>query len=314
MITVKELSKSYKKGEFAVNSVSFTINKGEIVGLLGPNGAGKSTIMRILTGYIAPTSGKVLIDGKDILDDPVEIKRLIGYMPENTPLYTDMTAYEFLKFSAKIRGISENKIDSSIEYIVELTDISDVISKKIKQLSRGYQKRVGLASVMIHNPEILILDEPTAGLDPHQVIAFRRIIRRFSKEKTIILSTHVLSEIEATCERVIIIKKGQIIADNSIQKLIEQNFNEECVEFSVEADDLDQLEKKLDMIKDAWKLEFVKKEAKNCFKFFALVHKGSNFEKTLRSIIDENNFKLKTIEKKNINLEELFLKYTQGEE
>lgn len=314
MITVKELVKSYKKGETAVKSVSFNINKGEIVGLLGPNGAGKSTIMRILTGYLAPTSGKILINDKDILDDPVEIKSLIGYMPENTPLYSDMTVYEFLTFSAKIRGVDKNYIEDRIEYVVKLTDIADVVTKRIKQLSRGYQKRVGLASVMVHNPEILILDEPTAGLDPNQVIAFRKIIRKFSREKTVILSTHVLSEIEATCERVIMIKKGTIVADNSIQNLIAENSNEECIDFSIEADDLEKVEELLSKITEAWKLEFTKKEAKNRFRFFALVHKNSSFEKSLKKVAEENRWKINSFDRKKINLEELFLKYAGGED
>ena len=211
MISVKNLVKAYEKADPAVKGVSFEIDKGEIVGLLGPNGAGKTTIMRVLTCYMDPTSGEVVIDGKNVLDDPIYIKNLIGYLPEHTPQYNDMTTYEYLKFTAEIRGLSKIEIPDAIEKMIKLTSIENIVSKKISQLSKGYQKRVGLASVMIHDPQILILDEPTTGLDPNQIIAFRKILRHLSEKKTIIVSTHILSEIEATCERIIIINNG--IAD-----------------------------------------------------------------------------------------------------
>ncbi len=309
MIRVENLVKSYSKGEPAVKAVTFNINKGEIVGLLGPNGAGKSTIMKMLTGFLAPTAGKITIDGKDILDDPLEIKKLIGYMPENTPSYGDMTVYEYLSFIANIRGIKDERIEESILKVVKITAVEDVVTKKIKQLSRGYQKRIYLASVMIHEPQILILDEPTSGLDPNQVIAFRKIVRKLSRQKTVIISTHVLSEIEATCERVIIIKKGSIVADNTIQNLIKENSDDEYIEFSIEAENLEDIELEFAKIKEAWKIEFTKKEAKNKFRFMALTRKNSSFEEKLKETVKNNSWKLNNYQKNNVNLEELFIKY-----
>ncbi|MEE1289641.1 MAG: ABC transporter ATP-binding protein, partial [Spirochaetota bacterium] len=197
MIKVKNLVKNYGGKTPAVNDVTFSIGKGEIVGLLGPNGAGKTTIMKMITGYLNPSQGEVLVDGINTLDDPIAVKSKIGYLPERSPLYNDMTVYEYLSFVADVRGLVGNEKYQKITDMIVLVNLEKVVARKIKELSNGYKKRVGLASAMIHDPEILILDEPTAGLDPNQIIMFRKILRRLSEQKTIILSTHVLSEIEA---------------------------------------------------------------------------------------------------------------------
>jgi len=274
MISVKNLYKTFNKQDPVVKNVSFEVRKGEVVGLLGPNGAGKSTIMKMLTGYYAPTAGEVKIDGRDILDDPLYIKKLIGYLPENTPSYGDMTVYEYLNFMAKIRGVEPKNVEKAIERVVKIVVIEDMIAKKVNQLSRGYQKRVGLASVMIHEPQILILDEPTSGLDPNQTIMFRQILRKLSTHKTVILSTHILAEIESTCERVIIIKKGTIVADDTLQNLIKKNSGDAYIEFCVEAkDELEVVDIEVSKVKEAWKIEFIKRDAKNIFRFRALVKK-----------------------------------------
>ncbi len=233
MINVRNLVKSYGNSEPAVKGVSFDIEKGEIVGLLGPIGAGKTTIMKMLTCFMNPSSGTIEIDGRNTVDDPLYVKKLIGYLPENSPQYDDMTVYEYLKFTAEIRGIEKTLIGDSISKMIKLSSLEKVVSKKIGQLSKGYKKRVGLASVMIHDPKILILDEPTSGLDPNQIITFRKILRRLSEKKTIILSTHILSEIEAICERVIIINNGKIVANDAIQNLIETYSDDQYVDFSV---------------------------------------------------------------------------------
>ena len=227
MISVKDLVKSYDNYEPAVKGVSFEIGKGEIVGLLGPNGAGKSTIMKMLTCYMNPTAGQIIIDGKNTMDEPLEVKKLIGYLPESSPQYEDMTVFDYLNWTAEIRGVDPAGIPAKVDEMISLTSLERVVAKKIGQLSKGYRKRVGLASVMIHDPKILILDEPTSGLDPNQIMTFRRILRRLSEKKTIILSTHVLSEIEAICERVIIINRGRIVADDTIANLVGQKYADE---------------------------------------------------------------------------------------
>ncbi len=312
MISVKNLVKSYNNVP-VVKDVSFEVGKGEIVGLLGPNGAGKTTIMRILTCFLNPSSGDVNINGMNIFDSPVEIKKLIGYLPEHTPQYGDMTTIEYLNFIAEVRGIDKSLIKSSINEMIKLTSLEEVVSKKISELSKGYQKRVGLASVMIHDPQILILDEPTTGLDPNQVITFRKMLRRLSEKKTVILSTHVLSEIEATCERVIIIKKGTIVANDTIQNLV-KNFTDEFIDFSLQSGDFMDMEKELSKLKGAWKLEFMKKEAKDIFRFKALISMDSDFDKNLKDLIKEKNWKLIDEKRNKANLEEIFLKLAGEEE
>ncbi|HOL56264.1 MAG TPA: ABC transporter ATP-binding protein [Spirochaetota bacterium] len=314
MISIRNLVKSYGKNEPAVKGVSFEIGKGEIVGLLGPNGAGKTTIMKIITSYMNPTSGEVIIDGKNTIDDSLYTKSLIGYLPENSPQYDDMTVYEYLYFTAEIRGVKKDEIPQAIEKMVELTDLYNVVSKKIGELSKGYKKRVGLASVMIHDPQILILDEPTAGLDPNQIITFRKMLRRLAEKKTIIVSTHILSEIEAICERVIIIKSGRIVANDYIQNLIAKFSEDEFIEFSIEGDNLLQIENEMANVKGAWKIEFEKKDDRNVFRFKALCSKGSDFENNLKNFIDSKGYKLRYYEKNNANLEEIFLKLAGEEE
>jgi ABC-2 type transport system ATP-binding protein len=312
MINVKNLVKSYEKGETAVKGVSFSIGEGEIVGLLGPNGAGKSTIMKILTCYMHQTSGEIFVNEKSTLDDPLYIRGLIGYLPEHTPQYDDMTVYEYLNFTANIRCIEKGKIKDSVEKMIELTSLTNVVSKKVGQLSKGYKKRVGLASVLIHDPKILILDEPTSGLDPSQIIAFRKILRRFSEKKTIILSTHILSEIEAICERVIIINNGVIVADDTIQNLVEQHSNEKYGEFIIEGDNLLKVESAISDIKGVNDIEFEKKVARNLFKFRALLTKNEAFESDLKDIVEKNGWKLVSFEKKSPDLEEIFLNLVGG--
>ncbi len=216
MITVKGLTRSY--GDFrAVDDISFTINEGEITGLLGPNGAGKTTTLRMLSGYLKPDSGSILFDGIDASASPIEIKKMIGYLPESAPLYSDMMVFDYLCYVAELRAI-ENA-SGRIKEIASLCRIQEVMHKNISELSKGYKQRVGLAHAMIHDPKILILDEPTSGLDPIEIIEIRNLIRELGKKKTVILSTHILPEVEATCGKVIIINRGRIVADDATSKL-----------------------------------------------------------------------------------------------
>ncbi|MBC7720956.1 MAG: gliding motility-associated ABC transporter ATP-binding subunit GldA [Pedobacter sp.] len=218
-IQVNNLSKIYGSQK-AVNNISFTINKGEIVGFLGPNGAGKSTTMKIITGYLQPDAGTVSVCGLDVTSNPISIKKKIGYLPEANPLYYDMYVKEYLEFIAGVHQISNFKFQ--ISNVIALTGLEVEQKKKIGQLSKGYKQRVGLAAALIHSPEVLILDEPTSGLDPNQIIEIRNVIKQQGKNKTVLFSSHILQEVEAICDRVIIINKGEIVADNLLKNLTGQ--------------------------------------------------------------------------------------------
>lgn len=218
MIEVKNLSKFYGKIR-AVDDVSFQVEKGEIVGFLGPNGAGKTTTMNILTGYIPATDGLAMVDGYDVSKHPMEVKKRIGFLPEHPPIYLDMTVKEYLSFIAELNKLSKQKYESQIKDISEIVKIGEVYTRLCKNLSKGYRQRVGLASALIGNPEVLILDEPTVGLDPIQIIEIRRLIKELGRDHTIILSSHILPEVSAVCERVIIINKGKIVAEDSPENL-----------------------------------------------------------------------------------------------
>ena len=218
MIHVENLTKYYNQ-LCAVDQINFDIQKGEILGLLGPNGAGKTTTLRMLTGYLQPSSGSIYIKGLSIDKHVLEIKKLLGYLPESAPLYHDMLVFDYLKYVAAIREIDSEQKLPRIRQLADLCGINEVMSQPIGELSKGYKQRVGLAHAMMNDPEVLIFDEPTSGLDPNQIVEIRKIIKEIGKEKTIILSTHILSEAEATCDRIVIINQGQIVADGSTENL-----------------------------------------------------------------------------------------------
>ena len=217
-VKVEQITKTYGS-QLALDSINFSVEKGEILGLLGPNGAGKSTTMKILTGYLLASSGKAEICGLDVVKHPLEIKSKIGYLPEHNPLYPDMFVREFLDFTGSIHKIPSAKRKSRIEELIELTGLTAERRKKIGQLSKGYRQRVGLAQALIHDPEVLILDEPTTGLDPNQIIEIRNLILETGKSKTVILSTHIMQEVSAICNRAVIINRGKIVADKPVAEL-----------------------------------------------------------------------------------------------
>ena len=219
MIRVKNLSKNYGNVE-AVKSINFEINDGEIVGFLGSNGAGKSTTLKMITGYLTPTNGDVIVNNLDIQEHPLEVQKQIGYLPELNPLYGDMIVYDILKFTASMRGITNEKFSDALDRVVSDCTLNSVIHKKVSECSKGFKQRIGLASAMIHDPKILILDEPVSGLDPNQIIEIRELIKRIGKEKIVIMSSHILQEIQATVDRIIIINEGTIVADGSPDKLL----------------------------------------------------------------------------------------------
>ncbi len=218
MITVKELTKRYARNT-AVDNISFEVRKGQIVGFLGPNGAGKTTTMRVLTCFLPPTSGSAAVAGFDVLEQPLEVKRRIGYLPESPPLYPEMATTEYLTFVGQLKGLSGADLRKRVDAVCDRCAIADVKTKLLGRLSKGYRQRVGLAQAIIHNPDVLILDEPTAGLDPKQINETRELIRKLGGDHTIILSTHILSEVEQTCEEVIIINKGKLVATDSVHNL-----------------------------------------------------------------------------------------------
>lgn len=243
-IVVENLTKVYGDQK-AVDDISFEVKTGEVVGFLGPNGAGKSTTMKMITCYMAPTAGKILLEGLDVDKDPGEVKKKIGYLPENNPLYTDMAIIDYLRFCAEVQGFDKTKIQGRIHNMVDLCGLNLERHKKIGELSKGYRQRVGLAQAMIHDPEILILDEPTTGLDPNQIVEIRKLIKELGKEKTVILSSHILSEVEATCDRILIINKGKIVADGTSETLRSQAQGQELIRIAIESKNAADIKKSL---------------------------------------------------------------------
>ncbi len=220
-LVISHLTKQYGQ-QLAVKDISFSIEKGEIVGFLGPNGAGKSTTMKIATTYLPPTNGTVHVNGFDVVKQPMEVRKIIGYLPEHNPLYLDMYVHEYLSFVCGVYGIAGTERKQRVAEMIELCGLTKEQNKKIESLSKGYRQRVGLAQALIHNPSVLILDEPTSGLDPNQIIEIRKLIKQISANKTVILSTHIMQEVEALCDRVIVIRQGEIVADDRLKNLLSQ--------------------------------------------------------------------------------------------
>jgi ABC-2 type transport system ATP-binding protein len=232
-IRIENLSKRYGS-QTAVDAISFEVKTGEILGFLGPNGAGKSTSMKMITGYLGIGEGDILLGGRSVRQYGDELKKHIGYLPENNPLYLDMTVMDYLHFSAALQGVPKDKIEERSRLMVRLCGLNAEKHKKIGELSKGYRQRVGLAQAMIHDPEVLILDEPTTGLDPNQIVEIRKLIRELGQQKTVILSTHILPEVEATCDRILIINKGKIVADGTAETLRKQASGTEILKIKIE--------------------------------------------------------------------------------
>lgn len=259
MIEFKKLTKYY--GDLcALDHVDLTIEKGQILGLLGPNGAGKSTAMRILTGYLAPTSGTITASGLSIDKDMLEIKGMIGYLPESAPLYENMIVYDYLNYVAGVRGHEMESMDRRQEELADTCGLREVMHRPIHELSKGYKQRVGLAHAIMGDPDILVLDEPTTGLDPNQIVEIREIIRKIGKEKTVILSTHILSEVEASCDRVVIIDKGRIVADGSTDELRESTESEYTVNLTLRNAEFDDIRKALGEMGEISEIERVSED------------------------------------------------------
>ena len=235
MIRIENLTKYYGDVK-AVQSISFSLNDGEVVGFLGANGAGKSTTLKMMTGYLTPTSGNVYVNDQNIIDDCIDIQKQIGYLPELNPLYFEMKVHEYLKFHAEIRGIKDSDFNDALKKVVKECGLQGVVHRTVGNCSKGYKQRIGLAAAMIHNPKILILDEPVTGLDPNQIVEIRKLIKELGKQKTVILSSHILSEVEATCDRILIINRGRIVADGTSETLRSQADGQELLTVHIEAE------------------------------------------------------------------------------
>lgn len=254
-IVIENLTKKYGVQK-AVDNISMKVATGEILGFLGPNGAGKTTTMKMITNYIAPDEGKIFIGGRLITENPHEIRKDIGYLSENNPLYHDMPVIDYLSFCGEIQGIEKNRIPGRVIEMIKITGLNREKHKKIGELSKGFQQRVGLAQAIIHNPKVLILDEPTSGLDPNQIVEIRKLIRELGREKTVILSTHILPEVEATCDRIFIINKGRIVADGTAESLRKQAQGSEILRVKIEDGQPDQIFKALQSLKSVSMVEF----------------------------------------------------------
>jgi len=238
MIEIKNLSRFFG-GLRAVDDISFTVDSGSITGFLGPNGAGKTTTMRMMVGYLQPTKGSILLDGKSIYEDPIATSTKIGYLPEHNPLYDEMVTVEILRYIADLRNMSSSFFAKRLEFVVENCGLSSVLAQKVGTLSKGYRQRVGLAMAILHDPEVMILDEPTSGLDPNQILEIRELIRNLGKEKTVLLSSHIMQEVQALCDRVLIINKGKIIVDDEITELPSYLQGHQLLHLEVEGEDVD---------------------------------------------------------------------------
>ncbi len=258
-IQIENLTKRYGP-QTAVNDISFNVKTGEVLGFLGPNGAGKSTTMKMITGYIGIGQGDIRIGGNSVRETPDTIKQHIGYLPENNPLYLDMPVMDYLQFCAAIQGLDKTAIDGRIKEMIGVCGLNREKHKKIGELSKGYRQRVGLAQAMIHDPEILILDEPTTGLDPNQIIEIRKLIRDLGKEKTVILSTHILPEVEATCDRILIINKGTIVADGTANTLRKQAQGNEILRVRIEDGDSKMIQESLNELVTVKEVNFVNRD------------------------------------------------------
>ena len=258
-IVIENLTKKYGNQK-AVDNISLRVATGEILGFLGPNGAGKTTTMKIITNFIAPDEGNVYIGGKSLRDDPQEIKKHIGYLPENNPLYQEMPVIDYLEFCARLYNIDNARVGNRVVEMIRVTGLNSEKHKKITELSKGFRQRVGLAQAMIHDPEILILDEPTSGLDPNQIAEIRKLIRELGREKTVILSTHILPEVEATCDRIFIINKGKLVADGTADSLRKQAQGSDILRIRIEDGDPNQIFKSLQSIRSVSMVDFADRQ------------------------------------------------------
>lgn len=311
MISVQNLTKHYGETK-ALDGVSFDVRDGEVLGFLGPNGAGKSTTMKIITGFIAPTSGTVKVDGLDVVDDSFAVRAKIGYLPETNPLYTDMKVHEYLDFVAAARQIQKAKRREAIRRMVDVCGLSSVFGKTIDELSKGFRQRVGLAQAMVHDPDILIMDEPTSGLDPNQIVEIRDLIKRIGREKTVVLSTHILPEVMATCSRVVIINQGGIVAQGTTGELTAQTAGRQVVYAKLRAS-RDAIRSALSAFPEVSSISFADEEPGNAYGFTAEITGERDGRELVYRAAVSHAWGLLELYRKQQNLEDVFRRLTTNE-
>ncbi len=310
MIEVQGLTKRYGR-TVAVDDLNFTVRKGEILGFLGPNGAGKTTTMRVITGFMPPTMGKVTVAGYDVMREPLEVKKRTGYLPETPPLYVDMRVHEMLVFAGRIKGLRSADLERRIAEVSEKTWIGDVSNKIVGHLSKGYRQRVGLAAALLHNPDVLVLDEPTAGLDPKQIIETRRLIKSLAGNHTIILSTHILPEAAHTCERVMIINKGKLVAEDTPENLTARLQGFETMQLLVEGPE-GAVREKLSRVAGV-NIVTPTPASNGRVEFAVQTAKGRDVRKELSKAVVESGWGLLELRPVGLSLEEIFLKLTTAD-
>lgn len=313
MIEVRNLVKKYGN-HVAVDHLNFTVEKGKIYGFLGPNGAGKSTTMNMITGYIASTEGDILIDGHNILEEPEKAKKCIGYLPELPPLYQDMTVMEYLKFVAELKSIPKAEIEKNISEVMLTTKLEEMKYRLIKNLSKGYKQRVGLAQALLGYPEIIILDEPTVGLDPKQIIEIRDLIKSLGEKHTVILSSHILSEVSAVCDHVLIIDRGRLVASDSPENLSKVMTGANSLELTVKGPE-EEIRKALDMVDNIEELIYHESMVKDACDFTVKIAGDQDVRENIFFALAEAKYPILKMQSTNMTLEEVFLKLTDsGEE
>ena len=309
MIEIKNLSKKFGSSVI-LDSINFSVKKGEILGFLGPNGAGKTTTMKIITSFWLPSSGSVTIDGIDVTTKSLKTRQKIGYLPETVPLYDDMRVYEYLKFIAQIRNINKNDIKKRIKEVADICSIKDEMRKPIEELSKGFRQRVGLAQAIMHEPDILILDEPTTGLDPNQIVEIRDLIKKIGQEKTVIFSTHILSEVSATCDRAIIINKGKIVGEGSPEELAKKAGTQELIYVKIKGAK-DEILKRLNEMENVKKVEVKDKESDEVYGYEIEPKQGVDLREYLSMTVMNAGWSILEFNKKSVSLEDVFRELTK---
>ena len=311
MIQVKNVTKKY--GKFtAIDNISFEVKDGEVVGLLGPNGAGKSTTMNMITGYIDSTVGQILVNGVNVEKRPRKAKKQIGYMPESVPLYTELTVKEFIKYMAQLKLVKRKELKSEVNKVIEEVGLKDVENKLIRNLSRGYKQRVGIAGALVGNPKVIILDEPTVGLDPKQITEIRELIKKLGKSHTVILSSHILSEISQICENVIIINKGKIVAIDTPSNLEKKTSNKNIISLTVE-DKKGNMDKIKDKIKGAKEVKLIKDNEDGTKQYQIISEENIDLRKKLFEILPKEEIVIFELKKEESTLEDAFMSLISDE-
>jgi len=310
VIEVQDLTKYYGT-KMALDKVSFTVRKGEVLGFLGPNGAGKSTVMKIITCYLSPTEGTVKVDGLDVFEDSLEVRKRIGYLPETPPLYLDMTVKNYLEFAAKIKGVGAKALKGSVDMVVEKCGITQYYNTQCRALSKGFRQRVGVAQAMVHNPPVLILDEPTIGLDPIQIVEIRELIKSFGGDHTVVLSTHILPEIDMTCERVIIINDGVVVAEDSTENLRSKVPQVERIFVEVRGAAQD-LRSKLEKLPGVASVKEVP-QPDNIVRFTIEADNKTDIRPDIARTVVNENLELLELKNLSLSLEDIFIKVTMNQ-